>query len=117
MSNEQGERIRFCSQCGADMPFDETTCPACGHVEGGWPAPEGPSTACGSCGGEVPAGRCYCPHCAVPTGAASDLIPAVDVPVRADEPDGAGREAFARTIVLVAPTLLLGALALALLGR
>lgn len=114
MSGQQGARIRFCSQCGADVDFDEPTCPVCGHVEGGWPAPDGPPTACDACGADVPAERAYCPGCGALQIAAPGLVPEAAAPAPDADADAAPGEAFARTIVLVAPTLLLGALTLAL---
>ena len=113
MSEAQGERIRFCSQCGSDVPFDEPVCPVCSHAEGSWPGPSGNPSPCRECDGEVAAGVVYCSRCGALQTEGEPLVPSYAGAVP-DEPPTAGRSLFAQTIVLLAPALLLGAIMLAL---
>ncbi|HTE06673.1 MAG TPA: zinc ribbon domain-containing protein [Planctomycetota bacterium] len=68
-----GERVRFCLECGAVLPFDATRCPACGASEpGARPAGEAGAT-CPACGALGPAGLLFCGACGAEVGARARL--------------------------------------------
>ncbi len=114
MSDAQGERIRFCSQCGSDVAFDVSVCPVCSHEEGGWRSPPGDPTNCRACEADVPAGIVHCPRCGAVQGVTEALVPSVASNAVDEASPDERRDLMAQTLVLLAPALLLGAIALAL---
>ena len=105
-----GERVRFCLACGAMVPFEVRTCPACGHVE---PGPGGAQfeVSCPACGTPHAASLQTCPGCGQETPGLWPPVPRAEqvTPQRAD-----GLVAALVLLAWLAPLLSLLALALAL---
>ena len=69
------ERIRVCLACGELVPFEERTCPSCGHDE-----PIEGLAPCPGCGQAVPEELIFCPGCGLDRGPEVDLREAPPTP-------------------------------------
>lgn len=118
-----GERVRFCLDCGAVLPFDATRCPACGAREPGAATTAGPRRPCPACGVSQPESLLFCSACGAEVGAGAGAIP---VAAKGDAArlaqghpagrDGAAITRFSVVLALLAPLLLAIVVAELLLG-
>jgi uncharacterized membrane protein YvbJ len=100
-----GERVRFCLECGAVLPFDATRCPACGASEPGARPAGGPGAPCPACGALQPAGLLFCGACGAEVGARAGLpVPAARSAARLAE-DGSERAGAIAMLSLVLAVL------------
>lgn len=109
MSEQAGgppaERVRFCLECGAVLPFEQRECPVCGAAAA---EPGGPPTVpCRVCGVSLEAGRLFCPACGAEQEAAPGPVSAP--PFDRDDGDAARLDLLAGVLATIGPLALLAA--------
>lgn len=111
----EDDRVRICLACGAVLPFDEVTCSACGHAESSHPeSPGEPVVACPACLQFLAASLLFCPSCGREMGAPG--TPAAAGPPLV-EPTAGRLPAVAVALAVIAPLLVLVALAVLAAGE
>ena len=110
---EDAQRVRACMECGELVPYEERSCPHCGHHEPLLPAPLAVRhEPCGECGQEIAAGLIFCPLCGADLGSEPEQLHSpADLP---SQDSTAGVDRAALVLTLLGPVVMALAVLLAL---
>lgn len=109
---DEAHRVRACLECGELVPYEQRSCPHCGHHEPLLPTPVAADReACPECGEEVASRLVFCPHCGADRGPEPEPVGSeASLPSQAST---ASVDLAALVLALLGPLLMAGAVLLA----